>query len=103
LKDWYEDKTTSGDIAKTCRLKLQALELTPKGDANMYINEFIRFKNQLEDMNEGEHPATLMEQLLDQIKDNKYEVTITNLRMDNGKTMETCIDLILSCHRVQEH
>ena len=53
LKDWYEGKTTSGDIAKACRFKLQALELTPKGDANMYINEFIRFKNQLEDMNEG--------------------------------------------------
>ena len=79
------------------------------GDANMYINEFIRFKNQLEDMNEEEHPATLMDQFLDQIKDNKYEVTVTNLRMDNGKTLETCIeaircpDLVLSRHRVQEH
>ena len=88
-------------------MKLQALELTPKGDANMYINEFIRFKNQLEDMNEGEHPETLMDQFLDQIKDNKYEVTITNLRMDNGETLETCIeaiwhhDLVLSCHRAR--
>ena len=53
LKDWYKGKTTSGDIAKTCRLKLQALEFTPKGDANMYINEFIRFKNQLEDIRRG--------------------------------------------------
>jgi len=53
LKDWYEGKTTSGDIGKTCRMKLQALQLTPKGNANMYINEFIHFKNQLEDMNEG--------------------------------------------------
>jgi len=25
LKDWYEGKTTTGDIAKTCRLKLQYL------------------------------------------------------------------------------
>ena len=65
LKDCYESKTTSGDIAKTCRLKLQALELTQKGDANMYINEFIRFKNQLEDMNEGEHPATLVDKFLE--------------------------------------
>ena len=75
----------------------------------MYFNEFIRFKNQLEDMNEGEHPATLMDQFLDQIKDNKYKVTITNLRMKNGKTLETCIeairchDLVLSRHRVEEH
>ena len=68
MKDWYKGKTTSGDITKTYRLKLQALELTTKGDTNMYINEFIRFKNQLEDMNEGEHPATLMDQFLDQIK-----------------------------------
>ena len=60
----------------------------------MYINEFIRFKNQLEDMNEGEHPATLMDKFLDQIKDNKYEVTVTNLRMNNGKTLETCIEAI---------
>jgi len=109
LKDWYEGKATSDDIAKTCRLKLQALELTPKGDASMCINEFIRFKNQLEDMNEGKCPATLMDQFLDQIKDSKYEVTITNLRMNNGKTLETCIeaiqhhDLVLTCHRVQEH
>ena len=50
LKDWYEGKSTSGDIAKACRLKLQALELTPKGEASMYINEFVWFKNQLEDM-----------------------------------------------------
>jgi len=94
LKDWYESKTTSSDIAKTCRLKLQALELTPKGDANMYVSEFIRFMNQLEDMNEGEHPASLMDQFLDQIKDNKYEVRVTNLRMNNGKTLETCIEAI---------
>jgi len=96
LKVWYEGKTTSGDIAKTCRLRLQALELTPKGNANMHIHEFIRFKikNQLEDMNEGGHPATLMDQFLDQIKDNKYEVTITSLRMDNGKPLETCVEAI---------
>ena len=35
-----------------------------------------------------------MDQFLDQIKDKKYEVTITNLRMDNGKTLETCIEAI---------
>ena len=91
------------------QIEVAVLELTPKGDANMYINDFIRFKNQLEDINEGEDPATLMDQFLDQIKDNKYEVTVTNLRMDNGKTLETCIeaiqchDLFLSHHRVQEH
>ena len=94
MKDWYEGKTTSGDIAKTCRLKLQKLELMPKADAHMYINEFIWFKNQLEDMGEGEHPAILMDPFLDQIKDNKYEMTVTNLRMDNGKTMENCIEAI---------
>ena len=109
LKDWYEGKTTSGDIAKTCRMKLQALQLTPKGNANMYINEFIHFKNQLEDMDEGECPATLIDQFLDQIKDNKYEVTITHLRIDSEKTLQECIeavrhhDLILSCNRTQEH
>ena len=48
-------------------------------------------------------------QFLDQIKDNKYEVKVTNLRMNNGKTLETCIeailhhDLVSSHHRVQEH
>jgi len=68
--------------------------MTPKGNAN--INEFIQFKNQLKNMNEGDHPATLMDQFLDQIKDSKYEMTTTNLRMDNGKTLETCIE-------VQEH
>ena len=59
MKDWYEGKTTSGDIAKTCRLKLQALQLTPKGDTNMDINEFIRFKNQLEDLNEWGVPCNI--------------------------------------------
>jgi hypothetical protein len=109
LKDWFEGKTTSGDIAKTCRIKLQALELMPKGDANIYINDFIRLKNQLESMDEGEHPATLIDQFLDQIKDNKYEVTVTNLRMDSEKTLQQCIeavrrhDLVLSRNRTQEH
>jgi len=45
----------------------------------MYTNEFIWFKNPLEDMGKREYLASLMDQLLDLIKDNKYEVTITNL------------------------
>jgi hypothetical protein len=60
-------------------------------------------------MDEGEHPATLMDQFLDPIKGNKYEVTITNLRMDSEKTLQQCIeavcchDLVLSHNRTQEH
>ena len=84
LKAWYEGKTTSGDIAKTCRIKLQALELMPQGNANRYIDKFIHYKNQLEDMGQGECPASLIDQFLDQIKDNKYEVTIPNLRTSKG-------------------
>jgi len=109
LKDWYEGRTTSGDIAKTCRTKLLALELNPKGDANEYINEFIRLKEQLEDIGEGERSATLIEQFLDQIKDPKYNVTVTTLRMDNNKTLESCIeavrrhDLVLARQRIQDH
>jgi len=57
----------------------------------MFINVFIRFKNQLEDINEGECPATLMDQFLDQIKNNKYEVTVTNSRM------EILLEMILRC------
>ena len=94
LRDWYEGKTMSGDIAKTCRVKLQALELTAKGDANQYINEFIRLKDLLEETGEGERATTLREQFLDQIKDTKYEVPISNLRMDNEKSLEDCIEAI---------
>jgi len=60
-------------------------------------------------MDEGECPATLIDQFLDQFKDNKYKVTITNLRMDSEKSLQECIDavrhhdLILSCNRTQEH
>ena len=54
LVESYEGKTVAGDITKTCRVKLQALELNPKGDANSYINEFIRLRDQLEDAGEGE-------------------------------------------------
>ena len=61
LKDWYEGRATSSDVSKTCHTKLLGLELNPKGDANTYINEFIRLKEQLEDMGEGECPATLIE------------------------------------------
>jgi len=109
LKDWFEGRTTSGDIAKTCRTKLLALELNPKGDANAYINEFIRLKEQLEDMGEEERLATLIEQFLDQIKDPKYDVMVTTLRMDNNKTLESCIeavrryDLVLARQRIQGH
>jgi hypothetical protein len=109
LKDWYEGKTMAGDIAKTCRVKLQALELTPKGDANTYINEFIRLKDQLEETGEGERPATLIDQFLDQIKDSKYDVTVTSLRMDGSKTLENCIeairkhDLVLARQRINSH
>ena len=109
LKDWYEGKIMVGDIAKTCRIKLQALELLPRGDANTYINEFIRLKDQLEEAGEGERPTTLVEQFLDQIKDSKYEVTVSNLRMDNNKTLERCIeairehDLVLARLRIKDH
>jgi hypothetical protein len=90
-------------------VKLQALELTPKGDANGYINEFIRLRDQLEEAGEGECPTTLIDQFLDQIKDPKYEVTITTLRMDNSKTLDSCIqairrhDLVLARQKVQDH
>ena len=49
-----------------------------------------------------------MDQFLDLIKVNTYEVTITNLRMDNGMTLKTYIGaiphhhLVLTHHRVQE-
>jgi hypothetical protein len=85
------------------------LELNPKGDANSYINEFIRLRDQLEDAGEGEQPATLIDQFLDQIKDSKYDVTITTLRMDSSKTLESCIqairrhDLVLARQKVQDH
>jgi hypothetical protein len=94
LKEWYEGKVMAGDIAKTCRVKLQALELGPKGDANTYINEFIRLKDLLEEAGEGERPATLSEQFLDQIKDSKYDVMVTTLRMDSSKTLESCIEAV---------
>jgi len=109
LVEWYEGRVVAGDIAKTCRVKLQALELNPKGDTNSYINEFIRLKDQLEDTGEGERPATLIDQFLDQIKDSKYDVTVTTLRMDPNKTLESCIqairrhDLVIARQKVQDH
>ena len=60
-------------------------------------------------MGEGERPATLIEQFLDQIKDPKYDITVTTLRMDNNKTLESCIeavrrhDLVLARQRIQDH
>ena len=36
-------------LAKTRGSKLYVLELMPKADADMYVIEFIYFKNQLED------------------------------------------------------
>jgi len=45
LEGWNEGKTTSGDMAEIYRMKLQAFALMPKGDVNMYINEFIHYKN----------------------------------------------------------
>ena len=94
LRDWYEGKTMAGDIAKTCRVKLQALELGPKGDANHYINEFICLRDLLDETGEGERATTLREQFLDQIKDPKYDVTVSNLRMDAEKTLEDCIEAV---------
>jgi hypothetical protein len=66
-------------------------------------------KDQLEESGEGERPATLIDQFLDQIKDSKYDITVTSLRMDNKKTLESCIeairkhDLVLACQRIQDH
>jgi hypothetical protein len=83
--------------------------LTPKGDANTYINEFIRLKDQLEEAGEGERPATLIDQFLDQIKDSKYDITVTSLRMDSNKTLDSCIeairrhDLVLAHQRIHSH
>ena len=94
LVDWFEGVAVAGDIAKTCRTKLQALELNPKGNANTYINEFIRLRDQLEDTGEGERPATLIDLFLDHIRDDKYKITVSNLRMDRNKTLDSCIEAI---------
>ena len=51
----------------------------------------------------------MIDQFLDQIKDSKYDVTITTLRMDSSKTLESCIqairrhDLVLAHQKVQDH
>ena len=47
LKDWYEGRATSGDISKTCRTKLLALELNPKGDATLISTSLFASRSNL--------------------------------------------------------
>jgi len=53
-------------------------------------------------MDEGECPATLMDQSLDLTKDNKYEVTIINLGMDRKKIFILQQDTGRSIYKDQE-
>ena len=53
-------------------------------------------------MDEGECPATFMDQSLNQTKDNKYELSITNLRMDRKKTFISYQDTGTSIYKDQE-
>ena len=93
MKDWYERKVASGNISKTARVKLDLLELVPKGDADTYIDMFLELKKQLEDVGENEHPNTLIECFLDHIKDPLYKITVTNMHMNGTKTLDDCMKL----------
>ena len=94
MKDWYEGKVVSGNIAKTARAKLDLLELVSKDKANMYIDTFLELKKQLEDVGENECPNTLIKHFLDQIKDPLYEIRLTNMCMNGTKTLDYCIEAI---------
>ena len=94
MKDWYEGKVVSGDIAKTAKVKLDILVLVPTGDANTYIDMFLELKKELEDVGENEHPNTLIRCFLDLIKDPLYEITVTNMCMNSSKTLDDCIEAI---------
>ena len=94
MKDWYEGKVVSGDITKTARVKLDLLELVPKGDANTYIDRFLELKKHLEDVGENECLNMLIERFLNHIKDPLYEITVTNMCMNGTKTLDYCIEAI---------
>ena len=96
LVDWFKGVAVAGEIAKTCRTKLQALELNPKGNANTYMNEFIRLHDQLEDTGEGERPVTRIDQFLDHIREDRYKITVSNLCIDRNKTLDSCCQNDLS-------
>jgi len=90
MKEWYERKVVSGDIVKTERAKLKVLDLLPKGNANTYIATFLKLKKELEDVGERDHPSTLIEWFLDQIKYPLYDIMVMNLQMNNSKTTSEC-------------
>jgi hypothetical protein len=92
LLAWYEGPIMSGEIAKTLRSKLWALQLCSKDDVNKHINDFTLYMDQLKDLGREEREETLMDLFLDSVIDPKFEVTIANCRLRDHISIHECFE-----------
>jgi hypothetical protein len=94
LKNWYGSADTSRTMIEHYRQKMESLSLDEGTVATVYINDFIICCQKLEDKNEGDTAETKRHKFLEKIVDEDYDVVCQQLKGDDTKTFEQCVNRI---------
>ena len=98
LVKWYEGDELTTDTAEDVRAKLDKTFLNTRTSASQYVNDFMQYAKQLDDLNESYTESKTIQIFLDQITDPDYNST-KSFCIENKKKLIECIERVRSCER----
>ena len=98
LIKWYEGDELTTDTAEDVRSKLDKTYLSTRNSASQYVNDFLQYTKQLEELKESYTESKTIQIFLDQISDPDYKSTKSFL-IENKKNLNECIERVRSRER----
>ena len=98
LTQWYEGDQLTTETAKDVRAKLDRTKLSTKNTASDYIDDFLQYTKQLEELEESYTSSKTVNIFLTQIHDPDYAVT-AEMCVENRIQLNDCIERIRSKER----
>ena len=98
LTQWYEGDQLTTETAEDVRAKLDRTKLSTKNTASDYINSFLQYTKQLEELEESYTPSKTVNIFLTQIHDPDYAGTV-EMCVENRLQLNECIERIRSKER----
>ena len=98
LVKWYEGDELTAETAEDVRAKIDKLTLNTKNTASQYINMFLQYKKQLEELKEEYTTSKTVSIFLSQITDSDYELTVEHC-IENKLDIQECIERVRAKER----
>ena len=98
LTQWYEGDQLTTETAEDVRAKLDRTKLSTKNTASDYINDFLQYTKQLDELEESYTSSKTVNIFLTQIHDPDYAGTV-EMCVENRLPLNKCIERIRSKER----